>query len=79
MTGIHLNLAAATLHFWELVGATGEVIGADRSPVALEVARARADAGSHRNVFFRHGDPTEMMFLIKRQDTTEVEMGLTFP
>jgi SAM-dependent methyltransferase len=46
----------------ELVGATGEVIGADRSPVALEVARARADAGSHRNVFFRDGDPSEMTF-----------------
>ena len=46
----------------ELVGDTGEVVGVDRAPNALAVARARADAQSRRNVLFREGDPAEMTF-----------------
>jgi SAM-dependent methyltransferase len=46
----------------ELVGDTGEVVGVDRAPSALAVARARADAQSRRNVSFREGDPAEMVF-----------------
>ena len=46
----------------ELVGATGEVVGTDRSPAALVTARQRADARSLRNVVFREGDPVEMKF-----------------
>jgi SAM-dependent methyltransferase len=46
----------------DLVGNGGEVIGIDRAPAALDVARARAEARSLHNVSFREGDPTEMAF-----------------
>jgi SAM-dependent methyltransferase len=46
----------------ELVGAQGEVVGADRSPAAVATARRRADARSLHNVVFREGDPAEMTF-----------------
>jgi SAM-dependent methyltransferase len=46
----------------ELVGESGEVVGVDRAPGALAVARARADEGSCRNVSFLEGDPTRMSF-----------------
>ena len=46
----------------ELVGDTGEVVGVDRAPDALAVARARADAQSRRNVVFHEGDPAKMTF-----------------
>jgi SAM-dependent methyltransferase len=46
----------------ELVGDGGEVVGIDRAPGALAVARARADAHSRRNVSFLEGDPTRMVF-----------------
>lgn len=46
----------------ELVGETGEVVGVDRAPAALAVARKRADAGSIRNVSFLEGDPADMSF-----------------
>jgi len=46
----------------ELVGVTGEVLGTDRSPAALAVARERAKARSLLNVSFREGDPGEMTF-----------------
>jgi 2-polyprenyl-3-methyl-5-hydroxy-6-metoxy-1,4-benzoquinol methylase len=41
----------------ELVGNGGEVVGVDRSPAALEVARARAAERSLHNVSFLEGDP----------------------
>jgi SAM-dependent methyltransferase len=46
----------------DLVGTTGEVIGIDKAPAALALARARAEARSLHNVSFREGDPTEMAF-----------------
>jgi SAM-dependent methyltransferase len=46
----------------ELVGATGEVVGTDRSGAALAVARERAKAVSQGRVTFQEGDPTEMVF-----------------
>jgi SAM-dependent methyltransferase len=46
----------------DLVGTTGEVIGVDKAPAALAIARARAEARSLHNVSFREGDPTEMTF-----------------
>jgi SAM-dependent methyltransferase len=46
----------------ELVGESGEVVGADRSAAALARARQRAAERSLRNVFFREGDPAEMTF-----------------
>ena len=46
----------------DLVGATGEVVGTDRSAAALAVARRRADTRPLRNVVFREGDPAEMAF-----------------
>ncbi len=46
----------------ELVGETGEVVGVDRAPTALAVARKRAGALSLRNVSFREGDPASMTF-----------------
>jgi len=46
----------------DLVGDSGEVVGADRVAAALETARTRAAARSLRNVSFRVGDPAEMTF-----------------
>jgi SAM-dependent methyltransferase len=46
----------------ELVGNTGEVVGVDRSPAALEVARARAAERSLSNVSFLEGDPATTAF-----------------
>jgi SAM-dependent methyltransferase len=44
----------------DLVGPTGEVIGADRAAAAAQRATARAQARDLRNVKFLEGDPTEM-------------------
>ncbi len=46
----------------EIVGGTGEVIGADRVAEALVTARERAAAKSLHNVSFHAGDPAEMTF-----------------
>ena len=46
----------------DLVGDKGEVIGVDRAPAALAVARARAESRSLRRVTFLEGDPAEMTF-----------------
>jgi SAM-dependent methyltransferase len=46
----------------EMVGEAGEIVGVDRSPVALAAARARAQARSLRNVSFREGNAAEMAF-----------------
>ena len=46
----------------DLVGDSGDVVGVDRAPNALASAKARADAQSRRNVFFREGDPAQMSF-----------------
>jgi SAM-dependent methyltransferase len=46
----------------DLVGPTGEVIGADRAAAAAQRATARAQARDLRNVKFLEGDPTEMQF-----------------
>ena len=46
----------------DLVGPTGEVIGADCAAAAAQRATARAQARDLRNVKFLEGDPTEMQF-----------------
>jgi SAM-dependent methyltransferase len=46
----------------DLVGATGEVIGADRVPAAVAAAAKRARERGLDNVSFREGDPAEMSF-----------------
>ena len=46
----------------DLVGATGVVVGVDRSVGALEEARKRAVERSAHNVTFRVGDPAELDF-----------------
>jgi SAM-dependent methyltransferase len=46
----------------DLVGPTGEVIGADRAAAAVQRATTRAQARDLRNVQFLEGDPTEMRF-----------------
>jgi len=46
----------------ELVGGSGEVVGADRSEQGIATARARAAANGWRNVTFHVGDPSEMTF-----------------
>jgi len=46
----------------DLVGEAGEVVGADRAPEALAVARDRARSRSPDNVSFVDGDPPEMTF-----------------
>jgi SAM-dependent methyltransferase len=43
----------------DLVGREGEVVGYDRVPRALEVARRRAAERGTSNVFFREGDPSQ--------------------
>jgi SAM-dependent methyltransferase len=46
----------------ELVGTTGEVVGTDRSPIAVAAAQARARQRSLKNVVFREGDPSVLAF-----------------
>jgi SAM-dependent methyltransferase len=46
----------------DIVGAGGLVVGADRVPAAVQVARDRAAARSLRNVSFVEGDPAELTF-----------------
>jgi SAM-dependent methyltransferase len=46
----------------DMVGEAGEVVGVDRVPDAIDVARARATAAGVRNVHFLTGDPAEMEF-----------------
>jgi ubiquinone/menaquinone biosynthesis C-methylase UbiE len=46
----------------DLVGPSGQVIGADRAAAALNRARARAQARGLGNVRFLEGDPTELAF-----------------
>jgi SAM-dependent methyltransferase len=46
----------------DLVGETGHVLGVDRSPAAMERARARAIRRNHSNVTFVVGDPADMQF-----------------
>ena len=46
----------------ELVGSAGEVVGLDRSRVALKAARARAAERSLPNVSFLEGDPGSLAF-----------------
>ena len=46
----------------DLVGSAGRVVGVDRSPTAVEAARAGARARSLGNVEFQAGDPAEMVF-----------------
>ena len=46
----------------DLVGVEGEVVGLEREPAALVVAKSRANAAALRNVSFREGDPSDMVF-----------------
>src|SRR5215475_5813041 len=46
----------------ELVGTSGEVLGVDLAPAAVEVARSRATAHSLENVAFLEGNPAAMSF-----------------
>ena len=46
----------------EFVGANGEVVGTDKSPIAVAAAQARAAQRNIRNVRFAEGDPAEMHF-----------------
>jgi ubiquinone/menaquinone biosynthesis C-methylase UbiE len=46
----------------DLVGTTGQVVGVDRSPVALQAAEARIGASNIRHVTFLEGDPAGMDF-----------------
>lgn len=46
----------------DLVGPAGQVVGIDRSPIALKAARARAESRSLRHVSFQEGDPDTATF-----------------
>ena len=46
----------------DLVGACGEVVGVDRSPIAIRTANTRKASRSLTNVSFVEGDPTELRF-----------------
>ena len=43
----------------ELVGPSGEVVGVDRAPVAIDLAAKRAERAGFRNITFRLGTETE--------------------
>jgi len=45
-----------------LIGHAGSVVGVDRSLLAVDAARQRAEARGLSNVSFRHGDLLEMVF-----------------
>ena len=44
------------------IGVNGEIVGVDRSPAVLQVARERSRAKSLTNVTFTEGDPATMAF-----------------
>jgi ubiquinone/menaquinone biosynthesis C-methylase UbiE len=46
----------------DLVGARGEVVGVDRTPIAIRTANTRKASRSLTNVSFVEGDPTELRF-----------------
>jgi len=46
----------------ELIGATGEVVGVDRSPIAILTANTRKASRALANVSFVEGDPAELKF-----------------
>jgi 2-polyprenyl-3-methyl-5-hydroxy-6-metoxy-1,4-benzoquinol methylase len=46
----------------DLVGLSGQIVGVDREPRAVEWANARAHSRGTRNVNFVEGDPAEMEF-----------------
>jgi SAM-dependent methyltransferase len=46
----------------DLVGVTGEVVGADKVRAAVATAQRRAEEAGFGNVSFREGDPAEMDF-----------------
>src|SRR5881394_3378994 len=46
----------------DIVGAGGSVVGVDRVPAAVQVARARAATRSSQNVSFLEGDPADLTF-----------------
>ncbi len=46
----------------DIVGASGEVVGVDRAPAVLQIARERSKAKSLTNVTFTAGDPATMAF-----------------
>jgi SAM-dependent methyltransferase len=46
----------------DMIGASGEVVGTDRSAAALAIARERAATMAPCAVTFRDGDPTEIEF-----------------
>jgi 2-polyprenyl-3-methyl-5-hydroxy-6-metoxy-1,4-benzoquinol methylase len=46
----------------DLVGSSGNVVGTDKVPTAVALARGRTSSKSLRNVTFREGDPTQMTF-----------------
>jgi ubiquinone/menaquinone biosynthesis C-methylase UbiE len=45
----------------DLVGESGDVIGADRVATAIVAATKGTEAGGLRSLSFREGDPTEMV------------------
>jgi SAM-dependent methyltransferase len=48
----------------ELVGESGSVVGVDRAPAAVALARERAEQASLANVSFLEGDPAELAFAV---------------
>ena len=46
----------------DLVGERGTVVGVDRAPAAIDVARRRAATRSRQDVIFHVGDPAELPF-----------------
>jgi SAM-dependent methyltransferase len=53
---------AVAFHAAEFVGSTGEVIGTDLAPAAIEAASQAAAARGLSQVSFRQGNPAEMTF-----------------
>ena len=64
--GTHLDIGsgAGDVAFLaaKLVGISGEVVGTDRSPIAVEAARSGAAVRGLSNVSFQFGDPSALAF-----------------
>jgi ubiquinone/menaquinone biosynthesis C-methylase UbiE len=46
----------------EIVGSSGEIVGTDRSPVAVAAAQTRVVELGRGNISFREGDPADLTF-----------------
>jgi ubiquinone/menaquinone biosynthesis C-methylase UbiE len=62
-SGMHVSMWAAEVAMWHFSRPNWlEVIGVDRTPAAISLARTRAESKRISNVQFVEGDPTQLKF-----------------